>query len=325
MSQAPTMHAVVITGVSSGIGYETAKLALERGAQVFGSVRRREDADRLAREFGERFTALLFDVRDERAVRAEAERVRAALGGRTLSGLVNNVGTAIPGPLLLQPVEEIRAQIEIDLGLGLHRHAGLRAAARRRPRPCPARPGGSSTCRRGRRARSGSRSRAPVSPPSTGSRASRTRSGAELQLFGIDVIIVAPGAVCARRVWSKIEAADRPLRRHALRGRLRRGPCARRSGPAARARWSPARSPRSSGAPWRRRARRPATRRRAIPSSSRGSRGCCPAASPTGPWRARSASSRRSEFAIKPGAPFRTGWSCAPRTARHGRRHRLPD
>jgi NAD(P)-dependent dehydrogenase (short-subunit alcohol dehydrogenase family) len=202
MSQAPTIHAVVITGVSSGIGYATAKLALERGAQAFGSVRRREDADRLAPEFGERFTALLFDVRDERAVRAEAERVRAALGGRTLSGLVNNVGTAIPGPLLLQPVEEIRAQIEINLMSAFivtQAFAPLLGADR---------------------SLSGAPGRV-VNMSSIGGRIGQPFTSAyvaskhglegfsdtirrELQLFGIDVIIVAPGAV-RTPVWSKIE------------------------------------------------------------------------------------------------------------------------
>ncbi len=38
-----------------------------------------------------------------------------ALGGRRLSGLVNNAAIAIPGPLMLQPLEELRAQLETDL------------------------------------------------------------------------------------------------------------------------------------------------------------------------------------------------------------------
>jgi len=109
------MRSVVITGTSSGIGLATAKLAVRNGARVFGSVRRAEDAARLEAELGERFVPLLFDVRDEAAVSAEAERVRTMLAGETLSGLVNNAGTGIAGPVLHQPAEEIREQIETNL------------------------------------------------------------------------------------------------------------------------------------------------------------------------------------------------------------------
>ena len=41
------MRSVVITGVSTGIGWATAKLLLDRGFRVFGSVRKQADADRL--------------------------------------------------------------------------------------------------------------------------------------------------------------------------------------------------------------------------------------------------------------------------------------
>lgn len=108
-------QSIVVTGVSTGIGYATAKLAIEKGARVFGSVFNVEDADRLRREFGSSYEPLIFDVRDEAAVRVEAARVKTLLSGRTLFGLVNNAGIAIPGPLALQPLEDIRQQIEVNL------------------------------------------------------------------------------------------------------------------------------------------------------------------------------------------------------------------
>ena len=43
---------VVVTGVSTGIGWETTKVLISKGFRVFGSVRKQADADRLQREFG---------------------------------------------------------------------------------------------------------------------------------------------------------------------------------------------------------------------------------------------------------------------------------
>src|SRR6201990_2923350 len=109
------MQSVVITGASTGIGWAAAKLLLARGFRVFGSVRKQADADRLRGEFGTNFTPLLFDVTDEAAVLAAAREVRAALGGETLTGLVNNAGIAVAGPVLELSVDDFRRQMDVNV------------------------------------------------------------------------------------------------------------------------------------------------------------------------------------------------------------------
>src|SRR5438874_10673191 len=109
------MQSVVITGASTGIGWATAKLLLDRGFRVFGSVRKEVDADRLRSEFGANFVPLLFDVTDEDAVLEAAREVRAALGGETLAGLVNNAGIAVAGPVLELAADEFRRQLDVNV------------------------------------------------------------------------------------------------------------------------------------------------------------------------------------------------------------------
>jgi NAD(P)-dependent dehydrogenase (short-subunit alcohol dehydrogenase family) len=43
---------VVVTGVSTGIGWGTTKVLVSKGFRVFGSVRKQADADRLQGELG---------------------------------------------------------------------------------------------------------------------------------------------------------------------------------------------------------------------------------------------------------------------------------
>jgi NAD(P)-dependent dehydrogenase (short-subunit alcohol dehydrogenase family) len=127
------MQSVVITGASTGIGWATAKLLLDRGFRVYGSVRKQADADRLRAEFGANFVPLLFDVTDEAAVLAAAREVRVALGGETLAGLVNNAGIAVAGPVLELAADEFRRQMEVNVIGPNYRHPGLRPATRGRP------------------------------------------------------------------------------------------------------------------------------------------------------------------------------------------------
>ena len=105
---------VVITGVSTGIGWGAIKVLTDQGFHVFGSVRKAADADRLKAAFGEAFTPLLFDVTDAAAVQAGAREVEAALAGAPLAGLVNNAGVAVAGPILYLPIDEWRQQLEVN-------------------------------------------------------------------------------------------------------------------------------------------------------------------------------------------------------------------
>ena len=107
--------AAVVTGVSTGIGNGILHELIRAGYRVFGSVRKREDAERLSKELVDACTPLVFDVTDAAGVANGAELVRQALGTVKLAGLVNNAGVAVLGPLLELPVSELRRQIEVNL------------------------------------------------------------------------------------------------------------------------------------------------------------------------------------------------------------------
>ncbi|HJZ47369.1 MAG TPA: SDR family NAD(P)-dependent oxidoreductase [Roseiflexaceae bacterium] len=199
------MKGVVVTGVSTGIGWGTAKVLIRHGIHVFGSVRKQGDAERLAAEFGAAFTPLLFDVTDEMAVQAAAQLVRERLGGETLFGLVNNAGIATAGPLMHQPIEEIRYQIEVNLIGQLIVTRGFLPLL------------GTDRSLRGKPGRIVNVSSAggKIAAPFIGAYAASKHAleglseslRRELLLYGIDVIIVGPGAV-ATPIWDKAEQID---------------------------------------------------------------------------------------------------------------------
>ena len=81
------MKKVVITGVSTGIGYSSAKILCNSGYAVYGSVRKNEDADRIADKLGENFHPLIFDVRDEDAIKESALQVEEIAGNKGIDYL----------------------------------------------------------------------------------------------------------------------------------------------------------------------------------------------------------------------------------------------
>ena len=109
------MKKVVITGVSTGIGYSTAKILCDSGYFVYGSVRKDKDAEKLSSEFGKSFQSLIFDVTDPKAIIASAEKVQNDLKpGESIAGLVNNAGIALGGPVTLIDTEVFRKQFDVN-------------------------------------------------------------------------------------------------------------------------------------------------------------------------------------------------------------------
>jgi NAD(P)-dependent dehydrogenase (short-subunit alcohol dehydrogenase family) len=106
---------VVVTGVSTGIGWGTTKVLIAKGVRVFGSVRKQADADRLQKEFGDGFVPLMMDITDADAVYQAAQKVGSMIGDRNLIGLVNNAGIVVSGPLLYLRPSEYRRQLDVNM------------------------------------------------------------------------------------------------------------------------------------------------------------------------------------------------------------------
>jgi NAD(P)-dependent dehydrogenase (short-subunit alcohol dehydrogenase family) len=208
------MKSVVVTGASTGIGWGCVKVLTGQGLRVFGSVRKQEDAGRLEREFGDKFVPLIFDVTDEKAVQAGAAKVAAALGNETLFGLVNNAGIAVPGPLLFLGIDEFRNQIEVNLTAQLivtQAFAPLLMANRGQPGLPRRSSGGAKPGRIVMMSSIGGKNAFPFNGPYHASKYALEGMSEslrrELMVYGIDVILIRPGAV-ATPIWDKADTLD---------------------------------------------------------------------------------------------------------------------
>ncbi len=199
------MKSVVVTGVSTGIGWGVTKVLTKKGIHVFGSVRKAEDGERLKTEFGDQFTPLLFDVTDEAAVAQAASTVREALNGKTLFGLVNNAGIAAPGPVLNQPIDEFRNQLEVNI-IGQVIVTQAFAPLLGVDKDLTGDPGRivmiSSVA-----GKNGAPFLGAYAASKHGLEGVAESLRRELMLFGIDVVVIGPGAV-ATKIWDKAEEID---------------------------------------------------------------------------------------------------------------------
>lgn len=196
------MQYVLITGASSGIGYECVKDLVNLGYHVFGSVRRREDAEKLRHDFGaDTCTPLLFDVTQAQQIMAAVPVVRAKVGQSGLYALINNAGIALAGPLNAITLEQLRFQFEVNLYGQLsviQAFLPLLGAEKNSPYP----PGRiiniSST--------SGGRTYPFMGPYSASKHALEALSTAlrrEMLLYGIKVIVIRPASTWTP-IWQKV-------------------------------------------------------------------------------------------------------------------------
>lgn len=110
-----TQKTILITGCSSGIGYDAAHGLREAGWRVFASCRKAEDCDRLK---AQGFDAPQIDLADPESIRRGLAEVLATTGG-TLDALYNNAAFACPGAVEDLPAGALREIFETNL-FGTH-------------------------------------------------------------------------------------------------------------------------------------------------------------------------------------------------------------
>lgn len=161
---------------------------IDAGFLVFGSVRTEADAQRLHQSFPLCFTPLVFDVTDSFAIENAAKQVAGAIGG----------------PLLYLPLDMVRKQFEVNL-------FGLLAVTQAFAPLL-----GTDLSRQGKPGRiiNISSVSGKVGSPFVGAYVASKHAlegmsetlRRELMLFGIDVIVVGPGAI-RTPIWAKADFA----------------------------------------------------------------------------------------------------------------------
>lgn len=110
-----TQKSVLITGSSSGIGYDAAHGLRDAGWRVFASCRKQEDCERLK---AEGFESPLLDYADSTSLANGLAEVLEATGG-TLDALYNNGAYACPGAVEDLPRGALRENFETNF-FGVH-------------------------------------------------------------------------------------------------------------------------------------------------------------------------------------------------------------
>ena len=106
---------VFITGASSGIGEECTLYLSSLGFRIFAGVRKKEDFKALIKLNSYNIVPVLIDITNAASVLKAVRIITPFMKKHGLSGLINNAGIALGGPLEFLPVKEIQNQFEVNV------------------------------------------------------------------------------------------------------------------------------------------------------------------------------------------------------------------
>jgi short-subunit dehydrogenase len=105
---------ILITGCSSGIGYDTAHYLNKNGYKVYATARDQKDVDRLKKEG---LTSYLLDVTNSNHIKMVLEKIISE--DKSLYAVFNNAGYGQPGALEDISLDTLKEQFETNF-FGLH-------------------------------------------------------------------------------------------------------------------------------------------------------------------------------------------------------------
>ena len=103
----------VITGVSSGFGYEMVKQVLSRGDNILGTVRKTAPVEELVNRYPDHFHVEIVDMRDRKAVKQLGQKTEELFS--TIDVIVSNAGYGLFGAAEELSDEEIDDIIATNL------------------------------------------------------------------------------------------------------------------------------------------------------------------------------------------------------------------
>ncbi len=101
---------ILITGASSGMGYQTARILAEQGHRVYGAARRVEKIEELA-PYG--VQALRLDITNEQSVTQVVQELIEREG--RIDVLINNAGYGYFGAIEDVPISDAKHQFEVNI------------------------------------------------------------------------------------------------------------------------------------------------------------------------------------------------------------------
>ena len=105
-----SQKSILVTGCSSGIGYDAAHTLHKRGWRVFATCRKQADCERLR---GEGLESFQLDYEDDPTITQALQECLTRTGG-TLDALYNNGAYVIPGAVEDYPRDALRAIFEAN-------------------------------------------------------------------------------------------------------------------------------------------------------------------------------------------------------------------
>ena len=210
---------ILITGCSTGLGFAAARAFAERGYRVIATVRSEADAGRVEAEAKVSIHPVLCDVTVKEQVAELPGAVRRITGDGMLDGLINNAGVLhAPCPVEFQKMEDIRAVFDVNVfGMMAVTIALLPLLGTNPVRRQPGRIINISSIEG--KVASPFISAYPATKHAIEGFTSSLRR--ELRLFGIKVIIVAPGGIQSE-MFRKQQVRVEPLVGTAYEGPFRK-------------------------------------------------------------------------------------------------------
>lgn len=111
------IHIAVVTGSSSGIGFETALLLARSGFHTYATMRNLEKSKSITEIANTEklpLQVVQLDVNDDISVKNAIDKIVSAAENKRIDALVNNAGYGLFGPLEDTSIEEIKAQFETN-------------------------------------------------------------------------------------------------------------------------------------------------------------------------------------------------------------------